>query len=588
MRALLAKGRRLHRRGQGDAARRRARDPAAGDSRVCGGRRTRTGRAVDLALLPSDPAAAVRHGHLPPHAPALPDAARAVPASRRRGRAARTRRRRCTSGCSAAGPSGSGRPKARCRTRWCRWSPTRDSGGWRPTRRSWPGRAASRSLAAPRATSISPRRCTARTGSDAPARRSPAGSATTRLSDLIGFSYASWSADGAADDFVQRLVASRPPLRVAHRRGRGDHLRHPRRRERLGALRRAGPPVPARARTSRLASHPELQTVTMAEACAGAPTRVAAVDLPRLVDQRRLLHLDRPPGRSPGLEPAGRRAAGARRRRRLGAAGGAGPGARGDADRRRQRLVLVVRRRPLLRARPRVRRAVPPARAQRLPGAGQAGPRGAVRHQYHDGAAGRRASSRRPASFIRPSTARRPATSSGSAPAAWTPSETAGAMHQVADRTAIVSVVEFGVRPRASLHPGRRHRTDAAAARVRASSVRIKFLKPAGVQVVVRGGPGRRSRRAWRSAWRTAAGGGANARDCWRRQPRSSSCRSRLPCLGVETHDAVAFLVAVNRGGAEVEHHPRHRADRARGAGPAVSRAELDRLNAELSRIWLT
>ena len=38
----------------------------------------------------------------------------------------------------------------------------------------------------------------------------------------------------------------------------------------------------------------------------------------------------------------------------------AGPGARGNADRRRQRLVLVVRRRPLVRPRRRLRRPVPP------------------------------------------------------------------------------------------------------------------------------------------------------------------------------------------------------------------------------------
>ena len=109
--------------------------------------RARAGRAVDVAVLPPDPAAAVRHRRLPPDAPALADAARAVPASRGRRRAAATRRGRCTSGSSASGRRDSGRRKARSRTRWCRSSPRRDSAGWRPTRRSSRGRSASRSRA---------------------------------------------------------------------------------------------------------------------------------------------------------------------------------------------------------------------------------------------------------------------------------------------------------------------------------------------------------------------------------------------------------------------------------------------------------
>ena len=42
-----------------------------------------------------------------------------------------------------------------------------------------------------------------------------------------------------------------------------------------------------------LAAHPELKTVTMSEAVAGAG-HAAERRLSRLVDQRRLLHLDRP------------------------------------------------------------------------------------------------------------------------------------------------------------------------------------------------------------------------------------------------------------------------------------------------------
>ena len=67
------------------------------------------------------------------------------------------------------------------------------------------------------------------------------------LSDLIGFAYAGWDAEAAAADFVEPARRSRPAILRGERRGRGHHLRHPRRRERLGALRRRRPAVPARA-----------------------------------------------------------------------------------------------------------------------------------------------------------------------------------------------------------------------------------------------------------------------------------------------------------------------------------------------------
>ena len=108
----------------------------------------------------------------------------------------------------------------------------------------------------------------------------------------------------------------------------------------------------------------------MAEACAGA-RHGAGRHLPRLLDRRQLLHLDRPRRRPDGLEPAGGRAGGARRGdgRAVGRCRGAGRSARRDPDRRRQRLVLVVRRRPFVGPRPRVRRPVPASPAERLPAA---------------------------------------------------------------------------------------------------------------------------------------------------------------------------------------------------------------------------
>jgi alpha-amylase/alpha-mannosidase (GH57 family) len=87
------------------------------------------------------------------------------------------------------------------------------------------------------------------------------------LSDLIGFSYASWSAEGAADDFVYRLVTA--GRRYSARAGGGEAtvfviLDGENAWEYYD---QQGRPF-LRALYSRLESHPEVQTVTMAEACA--------------------------------------------------------------------------------------------------------------------------------------------------------------------------------------------------------------------------------------------------------------------------------------------------------------------------------
>lgn len=90
------------------------------------------------------------------------------------------------------------------------------------------------------------------------------------LSDLIGFTYASWGADAAADDFVARLVEA--GRRYRDRGGRGEPL--------ISVILDGenaweyfdggGRPF-LRALYHRLSNHPELRTVTVSEACA-APT----------------------------------------------------------------------------------------------------------------------------------------------------------------------------------------------------------------------------------------------------------------------------------------------------------------------------
>jgi alpha-amylase/alpha-mannosidase (GH57 family) len=87
------------------------------------------------------------------------------------------------------------------------------------------------------------------------------------LSDRIGFIYANWDAEAAADDFVNRLVEAGRRYRAAG--GRGDPIipiildgenawEH---------FQGGGRPF-LRALYAGLSSHPELRTVTMAEACA--------------------------------------------------------------------------------------------------------------------------------------------------------------------------------------------------------------------------------------------------------------------------------------------------------------------------------
>ena len=90
------------------------------------------------------------------------------------------------------------------------------------------------------------------------------------LSDLIGFTYAGWSADGAADDFIDRLVTA--GRRYGGRTGGEEAtifviLDGENAWEHYDGQ---GRPF-LRALYGRLASHPELRTVTMSEACA-APT----------------------------------------------------------------------------------------------------------------------------------------------------------------------------------------------------------------------------------------------------------------------------------------------------------------------------
>jgi alpha-amylase/alpha-mannosidase (GH57 family) len=97
------------------------------------------------------------------------------------------------------------------------------------------------------------------------------------LSDRIGFDYAGWPADAAADDFVARLVDA--GRRFTERTGGGEAtipiiLDGENAWEHFEG---GGRPF-LRALYSRLSNHPELRTVTMAEACAGTGDAPGALE----------------------------------------------------------------------------------------------------------------------------------------------------------------------------------------------------------------------------------------------------------------------------------------------------------------------
>ncbi len=234
---LDRQGQRIQRNRQGPAARHRARAAGAGASRVSRRERARPGRALDLAVLPSDPAAAVRLG-------------------RASGGSSRTRRVRASASCVlddarlqidraialheatfgsrppgavAVGRFGVGRRRGAGRA-------TPASAGSRPTRTSWRGR-----LGVPVGGRPDLLYRPYRIGESGPVVlfRDHA------MSDRIGFQYQSWEPLAAAADFIAQVRdAGRRYLR-GHRRGSGDCFRDPGRRERLGVLRRWRAPVPA-------------------------------------------------------------------------------------------------------------------------------------------------------------------------------------------------------------------------------------------------------------------------------------------------------------------------------------------------------
>ena len=113
-------------------------------------------------------------------------------------------------------------------------------------------------------------------------------------------------------------------------------------------------------------------------------------------------------------------------------------------------------------------------------------------------------------------------------------------------------------RPATPVPPRRRHRSRCDATCDAGRRAARQVPQAGRSQVAAAGGPGQASWRGWRTG-RAAATGSRVSVPAWqRRSARSLELRIPFACLGVRPHDTVAFLVAVTREGAEVEHHPRH------------------------------
>jgi alpha-amylase/alpha-mannosidase (GH57 family) len=372
------------------------------------------------------------------------------------------------------------------------------------------------------------------------------------ISDLIGFSYASWPADAAADDFMRRLVEAGARYKartggeatvfvILDGENAWEHFEG------------QGRPF-LRALYARLASHPGIRTVTMSEACATASESLASVfpgswinsdfyiwighpddhrAWSQLAEARRTL--DSPPA---GLSDD----ALARAREELLIAEGSdwfwwyGDDHSSDHDlafddlfRRHVRNVYRSLQAPIPEELFVTNITTQPPSAEILPPTGLIHPEidGEVTSYFEWVGAG-----------------------------TFEVTTVAGAMHQVSEASSRIEVVEFGFslehlfirvdagRPMRELLVG-------------ALGLTVRFLKPAGLQVVLR----RDGRLADVLLVKRSVKGDWDVVDC----PGLASAigrvaEIRIPFsgLGVSRQDSVAFFVTLSEGTVEIEQQPRH------------------------------
>jgi hypothetical protein len=381
------------------------------------------------------------------------------------------------------------------------------------------------------------------------------------LSDLIGFSYGSWSAEGAADDFIQRLTAGGRRYSERTRGGEATIFVILDGENAWEYYDGQGRPF-LRALYGKLDTHPELRTVTMSEACAGATEALPSIFPGSWINADFYIWIGHPDDHRAWSQRGDAR-------RTLDAASDAAPPP-ALAHAREEMLIAegsdwfwwygddhssehdlefdeLFRRhvRNVYRALDRpipeelfvtnISTAPPDARIEPPSGPIQPTLDGEATSYFEWLGAG-----------------------------CVEASETAGAMHQVTDRTPIVKAVAFGADPQHlyiridGTQPMRRHLESGV-------ELRIKFLRPAGLQVVLRpvtgpaSGPGAQAL-TMRFEERLAEGS-------WKARPCAGIAAAadaivevQVPfaCLAATAPGRVAFLLEVNRDGLEVEHHPRH------------------------------
>ena len=388
------------------------------------------------------------------------------------------------------------------------------------------------------------------------------------LSDLIGFMYASWSADGAADDFVYRLVnagrrfAARTSgeeatiFVVLDGENAWEHYD------------RQGRPF-LRALYARLSAHPEIRTVTMAEACTAPRETLSSIFPGSWINGDFYIWMGHPDDHRAWSQLA-------EARRTLDAAAGAAPAT--AVDRAREEMLIAegsdwfwwygddhssehdrefdqLFRRHVRNVYRALDRPIPeelfvsnistqPAEVALAPLTGFINPvlDGQVTSYFEWIGAGR----------------------------AEAAADVGGTMHNVSDGERVIAAVEFGF-SQDFLFVRLEGRSALEAVFEPDVEVRLKFLVPAGVHVVVdavdASGPG------------VSAGGrrirGVRSRleirdpreGVWRTQAcpeigvglgRILEIRVPFRCLEGRGQTQVAFVVTVSRRGADVEQHPQH------------------------------
>jgi alpha-amylase/alpha-mannosidase (GH57 family) len=374
------------------------------------------------------------------------------------------------------------------------------------------------------------------------------------LSDLIGFTYASWNPDAAADDFVRRLVEAGARYRTRTNGGEATIFVILDGENAWEHYEGQGRPF-LRALYDRLGSHPDLRTVTMGEACAPARETLPSIfpgswinadfyiwighaddhrAWSQLADARRALESP-----APALPDASL----ARAREEMLIAEGSdwfwwyGDDHSSDHDlefddlfRRHVRNVYRALEKPIPEELFVTNITTQPPEVE----------------------------INRPTGFIEPVldgevTSYFEWVGAGSVDVA----PTAGAMHQVTDRPAGVALVEFGfdLENLFIRVDGTKPMRDILGTGV---ELTIRFIQPLGLRIVVALDGAATETRLLTSADK----GRWDVLECpGTRAAVRGVVELRVPfrCLDVKAGASVSFIVALHRGGTELEHHPRHR-----------------------------